>query len=405
MRHLSIKIKLLAGCLAAVSLLTVTQKVQAQSVSTPAECLNRAQDIYAKIWQDYRVPAYKGLFSENYPADNNAKLDYLQGDKVNARVVSFLWPFSGVMSATNALMHNPSVKNEYQGYLDSLVTGMEKYKDTSRIPTGYQAYPVMFEHSDRYYDDNGLVGTEYIEAYFNTKNPVYLNRTKTVFKFIISGWSNELGGGIYWLEGHHDQKPACSNGMALIVALKLYQATKDPYYLNWGLRFYNWMHTNLRNPDGLYYNDIKVADGKTNPTYWTYNSGAVLEASVMLYQFTGEHKYLAEAQFMAKNIYQHFHDDKHDAHLNMRIDLPWFVAVLFRGYEALYRVDKNPTYIVAIHADLDYAWKNTRDQYGFTTHDWTTDATEIKKPKWLLDEACIAELYARLANIGVPRHK
>jgi hypothetical protein len=376
-------------------------KAYAQGNSNTAECLKRAQDIYAKIWQDYRVPAYKGLFLENYPSDVNAKLDYLQGDKVKARAVSFLWPFSGVMSATNALMHNPSVKHHYESYLDSLVTGMEAYRDTTRQPTGYQAYPVMFEHSDRYYDDNGLVGTEYLDAYFNTKNPIYLDRAKTVFKFIISGWSDELGGGVYWLEGHHDQKPACSNGMALIVALKLYQATRNPYYLKWGTRFYNWMYTNLRNPEGLYYNDKKVADGKTSPVYWTYNSGAVLEASALLYQFTKEKKYLAEAQLMAKNVYQHFRDDKHDAHLNMRIDLPWFVAVLFRGYEFLYTIDKDPAYINAIHADLDYAWQNTQDQYGFLTKSWTTSPIEIAKPKWLLDEACIAELYARLSSLNL----
>ena len=396
MYHIPVKMKLLIAAIG-LGLLNNSQVVLAQNTNR-AECLDRAEEIYTKIWQLYRVPAYS-LLSENYPADNNAKLDYLQGDKVNARAVSFLWPYSGMLSATNALLHVPSVKKKYTLYLDSLAIGMEKYRDTSRKPTGYQAYPVMFERADRYYDDNGLVGIEYTEAYFNTRNPVYLDRAKTVFKFIISGWSDQLGGGIYWLEGHPDQKPACSNGMALLVALKLYQATKDPYYLTWGTKFYNWMHDNLRNDDGLYYNDKKVADGKINPTYWTYNSGAVLEASVMLYGFTNDGKYLTEAQLMAKNIYQHFHDAKHDEHLNMQIDLPWFVAVLFRGYEALYKVDKDPTYINSIHHDLDYAWQNTRDQYGFLTHSWTTNPDEIKKPKWLLDEACIAELYGRLATL------
>jgi rhamnogalacturonyl hydrolase YesR len=392
-----LKKKLLTGVFIGCSLLTAPQITQAQNTSK-VECINRAQEIYAKIWKLYRVPAY-GLFSENYPADNNAKLDYFQGDKVKAKEVSFLWPYSGMVSATNALLHVQSVNKKYRTYLDSLTTGMEKYRDTSRKPTGYQAYPVMFEHADRYYDDNGLVGIEYMEAYFNTKNPVYLDRAKTTFKFIVSGWSDQLGGGIYWLEGHADQKPACSNGMALLVALKLYQATKNPYYLTWGTKFYNWMHDNLRNEDGLYYNDKKVADGKTNPTYWSYNSGAVLEAAVLLYGFTKDGKYLTEAQFIAKNIYQHFQNAKHDEHLNMQIDLPWFVTVLFRGYEALYKVDKNYTYIAAVHHDLDYAWQNTRDQYGFLTHSWTINQEEIKKPKWLLDEACIAELYARLATL------
>jgi rhamnogalacturonyl hydrolase YesR len=398
MQYLTLKFKVPAGIVILCLFLNV-QYVGGQSLSSQAECLSRAQEMYNNICKLYRVPAYC-LFTENYPNDDKAKVDYFQGDKVQAKSVSFLWPYSGMLSAANALLRVPTVHKKYLQSLDSLCTGMEKYKDTTRTPIGYQAYPVMFEKSDRYYDDDGLVGTEYLVAYFNTHNPVYLERAKTVFKFIISGWSDELGGGVYWLEGHHDQKPACSNGMALIVALKLYKATEDPYYLNWGLRFYNWMHDNLRNDNGLYWNDKKVVDGKINPTYWTYNTGAVLEASVLLYTFTKDEKYLTEAQLIAKNVYQHFHDEKHDPALNMRIDLPWFVTVLFRGYEALYKVDKNRIYIDSIHHDLDYAWTNTRDQYGLLTHTWTNDATELKKPKWLMDEDCIAELYARLAYLN-----
>ena len=52
------------------------------------------------------------------------------------------------------------------------------------------------------------LGIEYAEAYLNTKNPVYLSRAKDAFKFILSGWTDQLGGGVYWLEGHRDQKPA-----------------------------------------------------------------------------------------------------------------------------------------------------------------------------------------------------
>ncbi len=48
-------------------------------------------------------------------------------------------------------------------YVDSMVTAMEEYYDTTRVPFGYQAYPVRFEKVDRYYDDNGLVGIDYID--------------------------------------------------------------------------------------------------------------------------------------------------------------------------------------------------------------------------------------------------
>jgi len=369
-----------------------------------AKYLHRAKKMYTDIWQYYRVPAYTALFSENFPSNKKDSLNYFQGNKIKEKEVSFLWPFSGVFSATNVLFKIPGERRKYMPYLDSLAIGMEQYRDDKREPTGYQAYPSAFEKDDRYYDDNGLVGIEYAEAYLNTRNPVYLNRAEVAFKFIISGWDSQLGGGVYWVEGHKDQKPACSNGMALLVALKLYKATKDTSYLNWGKRFYMWMKINLSNPDGVFYNDKKTADGSLNKTYWTYNSGSVLEASVLLYKFTREKAYLDEAELIAKSTFRHFSDVKHDPHLNIWIDTPWFVAVLFRGYAALYEIDKNFSYIDAIAKDINYSWNNSRDQYGFVTKSWTNNPQELEKPKWLLDEACIAEMYARLSLLESGRH-
>ena len=381
-----------------------TSHAVAQQNKRSTEYLHRAKKIYADIWNHYRVPAYQGLFSENFPSNKKDSLNYLQGDKVKEKEVSFLWPFSGIFSATNVLLKTPSGHTKYLPYLDSLSIGMEAYKDTTRLPIGYQAYPSRFEKDDRYYDDNGLVGIEYIEAYFNTKSPVYLSRAKVVFKFIQSGWSEQLGGGVYWLEGHSDMKPACSNGMDMLVALKLYKATKDTSYLHWGKRFYDWMKANLGDPNGVYWNDKKTADGSVNKTYYTYNTGSMLEASVLLYQFTNDKKYLNAAEFMAKGAYRHFSDEKHGPNVKMLVDLPWFLTVLFKGYEALYHVDGNYSYLNIIKRDLDYAWQNSRDKYGFLNNNWTNDPKLITKPKWLLDEACIAELYARLSILERERH-
>ena len=398
------KIKLLIVPITLLSLCLYTGGAIAQrQTKLSTKYLHRAEKMYADIWDHYRVKAYPGLFSENYPVNEKDTVDYLQGDKVKAREVSFLWPFSGMFSATNVLLKNPLVREKYLPYMDTMVMGMEQYLDTVRKPTAYSAYPPQFSKDDRFYDDNGLVGIEYMEAYLSTKKPFYLSRAKVVFKFILSGWSKELGGGVYWLEGHNDQKPACSNGMDMLVALKLYQATKDSYYLSWGKRFYDWMETNLRNPDGVYYNDKKTADGSVNRTLWSYNSGSMLQGSVLLYQFTHEKKYLTEGEMIAKNSYLHFSSEQHDIHLNMRIDQAWFMTVLFKGYEELYKIDDNYTYIAAFSKDLNYAWENTKDKYGFLTKNWTNNQNEVEKPKWLLDEACIAELYARLSLLESER--
>lgn len=393
------KIKLLVSAVFLMAAGTVSAQNKKAGVY-----LGRAQTMYKLIWKYYRKPQY-GLFAENFPSSGKAdSLNYLQGSSVKEKEVSFLWPYSGMFSATNVLIKVPAFRSEYQNKLDTIVTGMEKYHDVSRQPPGYQAYPVKFEKADRYYDDNGLVGIDYMESYFNTKNPVYLERAKGVFKFIISGWNDDLGGGVTWLEGHNDQKPACSNGMATLVALKLYQGTKDQYYLNWGKKFYTWMYNNLRDSSGIYVND-KKPDGTVNRTFWTYNSGSMLEAGVLLYRFTGDKQYLKQAQAVAQSTYKHFSQEKHEDHFILRIDLPWFVTVLFRGYEALYHEDGDYKYISSIEQDLNYSWQNSRDKYGFVTHSWIPRTDELNKPKWLLDEACIAELYARLALLEQKKGK
>lgn len=354
----------------------------------------KADAFFDKVWTMYRLKKHPGLFSEHYPSGEKADLDYFQGSNVKEKEVSFLWPFSGMFSAANVLIRYPDLKEKYARYLDTLATGVWVYRDTTRKPVGYQAYPATLEKSDRYYDDNALVCIDYCEIFLNTKNPIYSTKAKEVFEFIISGWDDKLGGGVYWLEGHKDQKPACSNGMATLAALKLYQATGDKVYLEWGERFYDWMYASLRNPRGIYYNDVKM-DGKPNPTYYTYNTGSMLEASVLLYTFTSKTKYLKEAQLVAKNSFGFFSKEESGIR-TFNIDLPWFVTVLFRGYEALYKLDKNPVYIDAIASELDKAWQNSADQYGLLSAKWATDQASKRKPKWLLDEACIAELYARI---------
>jgi uncharacterized protein YyaL (SSP411 family) len=186
--------------------------------------------------------------------------------------------------------------------------------------------------------------------------------------------------------------------MATLAALQLYNATHDAYYLQWAKRFYHWMYHHLRDSSGLYWNDEKTKDGSINKTYWTYNSGSMLHASVLLYGFTGKTSYLDEARQTAQAAYRKF-GYKAKNGLTSLLDSPWFTTVLFKGYAALYKVDHDPRYIHAIRKNLDWAWQHARDRYGLLYQDWNAGKQENKTPKWLLDEACIAELYARIAYV------
>ena len=124
----------------------------------------------------------------------------------------------------------------------------------------------------------------------------------------------------------------------------------------------------------------------------------MIQSSVRLYKITGDNKYLKNAKQLAEGSYLHF-IKKTDKGITYIDDLPWFNVVLFRGYQELYEVDRNPKYIDAIISGADWAWENARDEAGLIYKDWTGRKDEKQQPKWLLDESCMAELYARIAII------
>jgi len=386
------------GILLSLALCTSMLAAQAQHVQPAHEYRRRAEEMFHRVWTLYRVPQH-GLFSEYFPQQHKDSLTYMQDGNVQSREVSYLWPLSGVVSSANIIVRLQGKKAAYLPYVDSAMNAMYQYRDTLRTPAGYQAYPAKFGKVDRYYDDNGLVAIDYAEAYTNTGNPLYLTRAKEVFAFIMSGWTDVLGGGVTWLEGHGDQKPACSNGMATLAALKLYGITKEPYYLQQGIRFYEWMNSHLRDSAGLYVNDIKTATAATNPVYYTYNTGSMLEAAMLLYYFTKQKKYYQDAKQTAVAAFQYFGRPAKGLRSEF-CDLPWFATVLFRGYEALYEVEKDPQYLKAMIARVDHAWDN-RDRNGLLNHNWSDARDEAGQPKRLLDEACIAELYARMALLNL----
>ncbi len=358
--------------------------------------IERGEELFQIIWNKYRIPKY-GLFAEYYPNSYKPNLTYFHQQDQRAKEVSYLWPMSGVFSSVNILMQVDPIK--YKPFLDSMVNSVELYLDSTRFPKGYQAYPTQFEKVDRYYDDNGLVGIDYIDAYELTKKRKYLDKAIDVMTFIQSGWSDNLGGGATWLEGVNDQKPACTNGKATVLALKLYNATKEVKYLNYGIKSYNWMMSSLLDDSlNIIWNSLLTSDqvlSEVQKHPYTYNTGTMIQSAVFLYKATKNEMYLAEAQKMADGAFNYFFS-KMDNGIPYVKDIPWFTVVLYRGFEELYRIDKNPKYINAIRESINWAWDFARDPEGIPFRDWTGRMDESNDPKWLLDASCMIELYTRI---------
>ncbi|QNL49405.1 AGE family epimerase/isomerase [Olivibacter sp. SDN3] len=398
MNRLSITLTLLLGFLLISSCNAVEHE------ETNQTDLHRAQTTLDAIYKHYGVKDIS-LLRENYPFDEAYKASYLatdeQGEEPNK--YAYLWPYSGTFSAVNVLLQTTGQKRYHVLLDETILPGLEHYFDNKRAPAGYASYIGTAPASDRFYDDNIWLGIDFTELYAHTEEQKYLDKAKVIWDFVMSGMDDKLGGGIYWCEQKKTSKNTCSNAPAAVLALKLFQVTGDSVYFSHGKELYEWTQQQLQdNSDYLYFDNVSL-DGKIGKAKFPYNSGQMLQAAALLYQLTGENHYLTEAQNIAQSSYQYFFssfetEDGQQFRLLKKSDV-WFIAVMLRGFVELYNVDQNKTYISVFKENLTYAWNHMREEDGLFNKDWSGQEKEEKK--WVLTQAAMVEMYARLAGIAI----
>lgn len=125
-------------------------------------------------------------------------------------------------------LYKTSGDKKYKKLMDKQIKpGLDLYWDTTRQPECYQSYPAFAGQNDRYYDDNDWVAIDFCDYYAATKNKEYLKKAIALHDYIYSGWSDDLGGGIYWCEQKKESKNTCSNAPATVLCMKLYKLTKE----------------------------------------------------------------------------------------------------------------------------------------------------------------------------------
>lgn len=360
----------------------------------------RADSLLNTILTLYQVPKY-GLLMETYPRNPKQQITYTANSDANLtqQEVSFLWPYSAMVSGCVS-MYKISKADKYKELMDKQIKpGLDLYWDNTRKPACYQSYPTFAGKNDRYYDDNDWIALDCCDYYEATGKQEYLDKAIVLHRYIYSGWSDELGGGIYWCEQKRTSKNTCSNAPATVLCLKLYKLTKDEKYLKQAEETYEWTKTNLRDPEDFVYWDNINLEGQIGYAKYTYNSGQMIQAGVLLYQITGKEAYLQDAQQTAKGAYEYFCRLQQTPKGEMRFypDSPWFNVILFRGLKALYQTDHNPTYIKAMIDNADFAWRWTRDSNGLFSNDWS--GNKSNQFKSLLENACMVELFAEISEL------
>lgn len=363
--------------------------------------LERAEATMTAVYDCYGVEG-SCLLRENYPFNDAYRAGYLASEEqAQPNPYSYLWPFSGTLSAANTIMEaNPA----YRATLDEQVLpGLAEYLDTLRMPAAYSSYVNSAPASDRFYDDNVWLGIDFCDIYAATGDEKYLDEAEMIWKFIESGTDDVLGGGIYWCEQKKHSKNTCSNAPGTVYALKLYNATGDARYLEQGRALYDWTkRTLLDTEDRLYFDNMNL-EGGIGRAKFAYNSGQMVQAGALLYNATGDESYLKDAQRTAAACHEAFFEDFTPVGGTpfriLRKGNVWFTAVMVRGLADLYAIDGNAAYLNDVQRSLDYAWEHARDEKGLFQTDFSGDDKQAEK--WLLTQGAMAEMYGRMGAVNI----
>ena len=280
----------------------------------------------------------------------------------------------------------------YAGILHKFVETLRPYWRVGHGIGGFDVLPGKGP-LDRYYDDNGWMTWGFLRAYAATQNRQYLAIAQRDFKFILSGESSALGGGIFWHEQAKKSKNTCSNGPAIIDALKLYRITRQPAYLHMARSLYVWVNAHLLDHKDYLYFDHIALNGKIGRTQWTYNAGTMLIANCLFYRITHQQKYWRRSDRIAAAAQRRWINPANGSIRGPGV----FAWVLLDGYIQLYKIDHDKKWIRLVRRALTYAHRhcrNPQDFYGRTWNGLPPGGTSIK----LINQACIGGSYFLLAH-------
>ena len=312
-------------------------------------------DFYKKAMKSQQIAIQKNFydnasgyyFVELEPSKRETKHGYF-------RNYTYLWSLCALFQASNEI--EKIVPGEK--LMLPMLANINYYYNPAPPKPGYTDYIMKLKPGERYYDDNQWIGITSLDAYARTKKKSYLTLGKSMYDFMMTAYDKVLGGGLYWVETSKGSKNTCSNGPGVLVALQMYQATKEKSYLDTALLIFNWTNKNLQAPSGLYYDNIGTKDGKVDKVTLSYNTGTMLQSNIYLYEITKNKKYLKDAIEIADASLPYFYGD-----IKFR-DGYWFNAVMLRAYQHLLKYDKDTKYILGFKKCLDHALLKERNEQG-----------------------------------------
>lgn len=347
-------------------------------------------------------------------SDKNLSLTFLPGDTANRNIAVLTnssssnnqkWIFvkepvdnltpQEIADKVFASWYNTFDMGSVKGYFWDNAEMIEVVLDALEV-TGDPKYKAMFETmygnfirkngadwlNNKYNDDIAWAVLFSVRGYLLTGNNAYLVQAKTQFdRMWARAFTTSYGGGLLWYDTK-TTKNACINGPSMVACCYLAKATGDTSYYEKAISLYTWSKLYLFDPKTGKVNDNVDLDKKTGQlkiSTWssTYNQGTYLGAATMLYKYTGEASYLAEAQKIAEYIRDNMYASKVMDNEYNGNDLPGFKGI-FARYARMYTTELQMNDLVdwlKVNAGTAY---NNRNSAGLIQTRWATRTNESK---------------------------
>jgi len=286
---------------------------------------------------------------------------------------------------------------KYRAVLYEFTDGLTTYWDPQPkgSPPGYNAYCSGPGGTDKYYDDNEWMVLGYVEAYQSTNDPKFLALARATQNFVLSGWDDKLGGGIYW-KLDHQSKNTCSNAPAAASALRIDQLTGDREQGAWGMKIKDWTDKTLQDKtNGLFWDNVNLA-GNIGKAKWTYNTALMIRTDTLLYQLRHTEPDLQEAKRMADAGLVAWTDPATGS-LQKTEDATRFTHLFCESLLRLYDVTHDVRYLNAVRQQAAFGYKYARDPNGGYWDKWVTKPHKPDETKTLIENASAARLFWLLA--------
>lgn len=337
---------------------------------------------------NYRAKALEATnFIQNNFYDAKAKL-YRGSVPVDPKGLPYdvMWA-NGVQFSVLTLASR-SEPQQFRPVLYDFTKGLERYWDAAAPIPGFDAYFSSPNDDDKYYDDNAWLVIDFAEAFQATKDQGFNDWARRTHNFVLSGYDEKLGGGLYWYQKKLESKNTCINAPAAVSALELHEISRDPADLEWAKRLYNWTNAHLQDTDGLYFDNIKL-DGTIEKTKWTYNTALMIRANLGLYRATKEPKYLREARRVSDASLQRWVQPGSGAFADSTRFNNWLCEALLMTYDATL----DTKYLSAVRRHADFGYRQGRDPRdgGYWDH-WNSATRAPGERKTLIENAGAARI-------------